>query len=142
MVKVGFLLLVVACQVILTPAAAEEFGETPDPYDYTYGAPFPGVEPLVDKWFEEPDRAVFVAVSWCESRHQPYVDNRGLNRDGSIDYGLFQHNNRYWVDRVVAAGFPAWVSPLDPDVNVAVAAWLFYEGGGLRHWNASKACWG
>ena len=34
------------------------------------------------------------------------------------------------------------VSITDPDANIAVAAWLVYEGGGWRHWSPSAHCWG
>jgi hypothetical protein len=46
---------------------------------------------------------------------------------------LFQHLASAWEARSEAAGI-AGASIWDPEANVAVAAWLFYEGGGKRHW--------
>jgi hypothetical protein len=58
----------------------------------------------------------------------------------ALAVGWFQHLARYWVERSTAAGWTDY-DIFHAEANVAVAAWLFYEGGGARHWNPSRSCW-
>lgn len=80
------------------------------------------------------DRALWVIH--CESSGDPNAVHGASNASG-----LFQHLPEFWEDRSAKAGF-AGANILDPDSNVAVAAWLVYNGGGWRHWNPSAHCWG
>jgi hypothetical protein len=63
--------------------------------------------------------ALAFALSWEESRFNPNAVNRS-NRDGSIDRGLFQLNNR---------SFPNLEIPLFFDININV----YYGISHLRH---------
>lgn len=59
----------------------------------------------------------------------PAIDNRGLNSDGSVDYGLFQ------VNSVHAAEVGGNLAALyDPATNIRVA-YTIYSGSGWRAWS-------
>ena len=96
---------------------------------------------LVDYFFDPHDRDWALLVAFCESSGQPDHIISDAVHHSSRASGWFQHLPKFWDERSDAAGFTD--EPiLDPIANVAVASWLFYEGGGKRHWNESKACWG
>ncbi len=92
--------------------------------------------PLVEAHFAPNDVALALAVISCESSGDPNAKN-----PRSSASGLFQHLGRFWPQRSVKAGL-AGSDIFDPAANVAVAAWLVYEGGGWSHWNPSRHCWG
>ena len=92
--------------------------------------------PLVEAHFAPGDVARALAVISCESSGDPNAKN-----PRSSASGLFQHLGRFWPERSVKAGLPG-ADIFDPASNVAVAAWLVYEGGGWSHWNPSRHCWG
>lgn len=69
-----------------------------------------------------------LSVAWCESKYDPDAAH-----PRSSARGLFQHLARYWPERSVAAGW-AGASILDPEANVAVAAWLSNGGADWSHW--------
>lgn len=92
--------------------------------------------PLVAAYFgpNEVERAL--RVIYCESSGDPNAKN-----PSSSASGLFQHLSRFWAERSIDAGW-AGADIFDPEANVAVAAWLVYNGGGWSHWNPSRHCWG
>lgn len=92
--------------------------------------------PLVEAHFAPGDVSRALAVISCESSGDPNAKN-----PRSSASGLFQHLGRFWAERSVKAGL-AGADIFDPSANVAVAAWLVYEGGGWSHWNPSRHCWG
>lgn len=92
--------------------------------------------PLIELFFQAGDVDRAVDVVQCESHGQPDAKN-----PRSTASGLFQHLASLWSDRAAKAGY-AGTDVFDPVANTAVAAWLVYEGGGWRHWNASSDCWG
>ncbi len=97
---------------------------------------------LLADHFEEEDLRWAAATVWCESRGKETARNPA----GSAA-GLFQ----------VLKSTAEWVLPnlgyttryettreglrFNPEVNVRIAAYLLYEGGGSSHWNESKSCW-
>ena len=84
--------------------------------------------PLVSFYFEPEDVDWAVRIIDCESEGNPFAKN-----SRSSASGLFQHLASAWEKRSADAGWagaPIW----DPEANIAVAAWLFYEGGGKSHW--------
>ena len=95
---------------------------------------------LVGYFFAEADRAWALKVALCESSGLPDHVSSDAVHPSSRASGWFQHLPKFWDERSEAAGF-AGVDILDPVANVGVAAWLFYDGGGKRHWDESKACW-
>jgi len=94
--------------------------------------------PLVNIHFQSEDEALALTVMYCESRG--YANATGYNRDGSIDQGLFQFNNRTekWLEDDI---YNKELDMYDAETNVKAARWLsFYDG--WHHWNSSKHCWG
>lgn len=91
---------------------------------------------LVEAYFAEADVSRALWVIHCESSGNANAVHRSSGASG-----LFQHLPKFWDDRSSNAG-RAGASIMDPDANVAVAAWLVYSGGGWRHWSPSAGCWG
>jgi hypothetical protein len=91
--------------------------------------------PLVERYFEPRDVDRALAVIRCESGGNPFAANRH-----SSARGLFQHLGSEWASRAAKAGWQG-ADIFDPVANVAVGAWLVYEGGGWAHWAASSRCW-
>lgn len=91
---------------------------------------------LVEAYFAPADVSRALWVIHCESSGNPNAVNASSGASG-----LFQHLPKFWADRSTNAG-RSGASILDPDANVAVAAWLVYSGGGWRHWSPSAGCWG
>ena len=122
------------------PAAAlyvfhPEFGDL----ESVGGDPLPTLGVLVDRYFRPGDRAWALRVAFCESSADP--SDVGSNKVSSaLAVGWFQHLAKFWTDRSEAAGWGGY-DPFHGEANVAVAAWLLYEGGGPRHWNPSRTCW-
>jgi hypothetical protein len=106
----------------------------PEPPQFT-------LDQLIGYFFEPHDRDWALLVAFCESSGQPDHIISDAVHHSSRASGWFQHLPKFWDERSEEAGF-ADEPILDPIANVAVASWLFYEGGGKRHWNESKACWG
>lgn len=96
---------------------------------------------LVNYFFDPHDRDWALLVAFCESSGQPDHIISDAVHHSSRASGWFQHLPKFWDERSEEAGF-ADAPILDPVANVGVASWLFYEGGGKRHWNPSKTCWG
>ena len=111
-----------------------QFLDAPQPKPQT-------LKQLVNQFFEPHDRDWALLVAFCESSGQPNHASSDAVHPSSRASGWFQHLPKFWDERSAKAGFDD-ASILDPVANVGVASWLFYEGGGKRHWNESKACWG
>ncbi len=92
--------------------------------------------PLVEIYFEPDQVDKALEIMQCESNGRPDAKN-----PRSTASGLFQHLHSMWPPRVAAAGWEDG-SIWDPQINIAVAAWLVNEGGGWSHWNPSRHCWG
>ena len=94
---------------------------------------------LINRYFRPDDRAWARQVAFCESSAQTY-DTESAVVSSALAVGWFQHLAKFWSERSEKAGVSG-ASPFDTEANVAVAAWLLYEGGGTRHWNPSRTCW-
>ena len=94
---------------------------------------------LINRYFLAVDRAWARQVAFCESSAQTHHTESAVV-SSALAVGWFQHLAKFWAERSEKAGVPG-ASPFDSEANVAVAAWLFYEGGGPRHWNPSRTCW-
>ncbi len=97
------------------------------------------LDELIDRYFQPGDRAWATRVAFCESSGQPHHTG-STEVSSAFAIGWFQHLAKYWAERSEKAGVLG-ASPFDSEANVVVAAWLFYEGGGARHWNPSRTCW-
>ena len=119
-----------------------EFASTPQP---GYGTPgdghdrLPTLGELVARYFYPVDRPWALRVAFCESSAQP-EDTGSTKVSSALAIGWFQHLAKFWTERSEKAGWEHY-DPFHAEANVAVAAWLFYEGGGERHWNPSRPCW-
>jgi hypothetical protein len=74
-----------------------------------------------------------VAVALAESGGVPDKDNRGLNKDGSVDYGLWQINDR--------AHGPNGFEParaFDPIYNAVWARRVYVNAGSWQPWTVYK----
>lgn len=94
---------------------------------------------LITRHFLPADRVWAQQVAFCESSAHPHHTESTVV-SSALAIGWFQHLAKYWEERSVKAGVPG-ANPFDTEANVTVAAWLFYEGGGARHWNPSRTCW-
>tara|TARA_Y100001949_G_scaffold167888_1_gene166006 strand:- start:226 stop:969 length:744 start_codon:yes stop_codon:yes gene_type:complete len=96
----------------------------------------PTLGELIEAYFEPEDREFFTWLAYCESSGKPQdIYSDAIHRTSKAT-GWFQHLPKFWEERSVKAGFEGF--PIDhPVANVGVAAWLFYEDGGAKHW---KAC--
>jgi hypothetical protein len=93
---------------------------------------------LINFFFKPSDRQWATAVAFCESSGKPHHYTSTAISD-ALAIGWFQHLIRYWDKR--SSHYFEEASPFDPIANVAIASWLYYFGGGERHWFPSKACW-
>ena len=107
--------------------------------DYPVPADDTTLGELINRHFLPADRAWARQVAFCESSAQTH-DTESAVVSSALAIGWFQHLAKFWAERSEKAGVPG-ASPFDSEANVAVAAWLFYEGGGARHWNPSRTCW-
>jgi len=93
----------------------------------------PTLEELIHEYFLEEDWEWAFRITFCESsahKDDTYSDAIHVTSNAS---GWFQHLPKFWEERSIKAGFEGF-DILDPIANVGVASWLFYEGGGPRHW--------
>jgi hypothetical protein len=107
--------------------------------DYPVQASAKTLGELIDWYFLPADRAWARQVAFCESSAQTHHTGSEVV-SSALAVGWFQHLAKFWDERSEKAGVSG-ASPFDSEANVAVAAWLFYEGGGARHWNPSRTCW-
>jgi len=96
----------------------------------------PTLGELIDTYFEPEDREFFTWLAYCESSGEPQDIHSDAIHPTSKATGWFQHLPKFWIERSFKAGYVGF--PIDhPEANVGVAAWLYYEDGGAKHW---KAC--
>ena len=96
----------------------------------------PTLGELIDAYFEPEDREFFTWLAYCESSGEPQdIHSDAIHRTSKAT-GWFQHLPKFWEERSVRAGFEGFTID-HPEANVGVAAWLFYDDGGAKHW---KAC--
>lgn len=91
--------------------------------------------PLVEQYFPAELVGEALSVMWCESRGNPDAKN-----PSSSATGLFQFLKGTWAWTSVQSGWGGY-SRLDPEANIAVAAWLVdysirtgHPGGAWGHW--------
>ena len=87
------------------------------------------IRSLVETFFRPEDVSRAIRIAWCEYSFNPENVNPVTGASG-----LFQHAPDTWAARSSAAGY-AGADILDPEANVAVAAWKLYNvPGGWSHW--------
>lgn len=79
-------------------------------------------------------------IAKCESGGSQYDRNGQVqfngNKDGSVDIGKFQINNKLWGKKATELGYNLTI---EKD-NEAMAQWI-YENRGTEDWVWSKKCW-
>ena len=95
--------------------------------------------PLVNIYFQSEESTHALAVMYCESRGKSWAT--GINKDKSIDQGLFQvnSNTEAWLEEKI---YKEDLDMYDPETNVKVSAWIVKNIGDWSWWNSSKKCWG
>jgi len=86
--------------------------------------------------FEIPKDSIdqMVCIAHAESNLKPKAVNRTLNRNGTIDYGLFQINS-IWLKTCKLTE----KSILEPRNNIKCAA-LVYKKQGITAWATARKC--
>ena len=92
-----------------------------------------GWRPLVERYFKAANVTWALTTLMCESGGNPNFRHPRTNQYGRAQ-GLFSHMSLLFPDRAVAAGWGRNADVFDPETNIAVAAWLFYENQGRRAW--------
>lgn len=101
------------------------------------GRHYYAVEVMVEKEVSYP---VLARIAKCESGGKQFAPNGQVtlnaNKDGSIDIGKYQINNKYWGKVASDMGYNLMVE----EDNEAFAKFL-YTTKGTEVWSASKKCW-
>lgn len=122
-----------------SPAVVESVGgvydmSTPTPTRAATDQPLPIeiVEEIERVFGDDAENALKVAQ--CESGFRTVICNDGLNRDGTVDCGIFQINsNVHGIDR-------KWLK--NYRINIAAAKQLHDEWGNWSPWYSSYKCHG
>lgn len=90
--------------------------------------------------------ATFVCIAHRESGYDTTAVSKP-NRDGSVDYGLFQINSRWWCDRGPKLGCGVTCATLTRDmarvtkcVKAIYAETKRLKGDGFKAWTTYKFC--
>jgi hypothetical protein len=78
------------------------------------------------------------AIGMRESGGRPNIDNAGTNRDGSIDYGLFQINGSAHGARIKEKFGWSMDDLRDPVKNFTVMRWMSNDGKDLSAWGVAN----
>lgn len=82
---------------------------------------------------------IMAKIAKCESPTGHWKNGQvslGANKDGSVDIGKYQINNKYWGKEATEMGLNLMVE----EDNEAFAMWL-YKTHGTEPWVWSKPCW-
>lgn len=117
----------VVAAAVVVPAPVEAVAPAP-----IYPAGCANYLPLIQQYDWNTNMAM--AIMQAENTNcNPAIDNAGLNRDGSVDYGLFQVNSIH--SDMVAGNLETLRTP---SVNVAVAYSLSHHGTNWTAWSTYK----
>ena len=101
----------------------------------------------IQVYFAPEDQPLMEQIAWCESSADADDHYSLAVNPKSGATGWFQHLPKWWDERSEKAGF-AGRSIYDPEANVGVASFLYYNmdsnprWGGASHWYPSRRCWG
>ena len=102
---------------------------------------------LVSVYFAPGDQDLMLDIAHCESSADADDTYSTAYNHKSGATGWFQHLPKWWDERSKKAGFEG-AHILDPNAQVGVAAYLYYNmnsnprWGGASHWYPSRRCWG
>ena len=101
----------------------------------------------IQVYFAPEDQPLMEQIAFCESSADPDdIYSTAVNPKSGAT-GFFQHLPKWWDERSRKAGF-ANRSMYDPEANVGVASYLYYNmnsnkrWAGASHWWPSYRCWG
>ena len=142
MIVLKQLIIAIALCVMFIPTnAILETVEEPysDPVSEWVEAIDPDV--VADEFFivENTIPVVLQAISWCESQYRQYDKDENVLR-GEInpkDVGLFQFNERWWLDFAVENDYNIYTSYGRTELALYV-----YKTKGTKDWRYSETCWG
>jgi lysozyme C len=92
----------------------------------------------VNAGFTVEEAKTMTCIAELESGFNPAIDNRGMNKNGSVDWGLYQINDRFWFK---SCGLTEKTA-LDPKENTRCARQV-YKALGYKAWvayNRSNKC--
>ena len=101
----------------------------------------------IQVYFAPEDHDLMEQIAWCESSADADDEYSLAVNPKSGATGWFQHLPKWWDERSKKAGFEGR-SILDPEANVGVASFLYYNmngnerWGGASHWYPSRRWWG
>lgn len=78
------------------------------------------------------------AIGMRESGGNPRVDNAGTNSNGSVDYGLFQINDKAHAAAIKKKFGWSMEDLRDPKKNLDVMLWMSKQGQDLSAWGVSN----
>jgi hypothetical protein len=93
---------------------------------------------LMDQGLQGDDLRRMWSIGMRESGGRPEVDNAGLNRDGSVDYGLFQINGAAHGARIKEKFGWGLEDLRDPVKNFQVMRWMSNNGKDLSAWGVAN----
>lgn len=78
-------------------------------------------------------------MAFCESTLRQFSEDGDVLRGivNPKDVGVFQINERFHLDKSISLDMDIYTT----EGNIEYAMWLM-ENEGVRHWKASKPCWG
>ena len=101
---------------------------------------------LVSVYFAPEDQDLMLDIAFCESSADADDTYSTAYNQKSGATGWFQHLPKWWDERSKKSGFEG-AHILDPNAQVGVAAYLYYNmnsnprWGGASHWYPSWRCW-
>ena len=101
---------------------------------------------LVSVYFAPGEQDLMLDIAHCESSADADDTYSTAYNHKSGATGWFQHLPKWWDERSKKAGFEG-AHILDPNAQVGVAAYLYYNmnsnprWGGASHWYPSWRCW-
>ena len=96
------------------------------------------LDEYIQVYFAPEDHDLMEQIAWCESSADPNDSYSTAVNPKSGATGWFQHLPKWWDERSKKAGFEGR-SILDPEANVGVASYLYYN---MDSNPRSRRCWG
>ncbi len=94
----------------------------------------------IQVFFAPEDQDLMERIAFCESSADADDQFSTATNPKSGAAGWFQHLPRYWDSRSAAAGYEG-ASAYNPEANVAVASWLYYNMNGNERWSGGSHWW-
>ena len=107
----------------------------------SYAWAMTNIEPKIEYVREKESQAIVLEkIARCESAGKQFEDDgrlvKRVNKNGSVDYGKFQINDKHWELKAIELGYNIYTL----EGNEAMAKWI-YENRGTEDWYLSKKCW-